>query len=160
MITPVTVILSFALFLLALAVFKPQAGRIVFGIFFLLMAWGVNFPIMLTNPMSFVTTGEHAYIPFYRWFFTTVLAWNPLPFIVLLIGLETSIGVLSLSKGRWAQLGLGMGAFFCLAIAWVCKEALLMPTVAVAPLLLMRKEFPASLVEMIGTLWPMRNYAK
>ncbi len=160
MITPVTVILSFALFMLALAVFKPQAGRIVFGIFFLLMAWAVNFPIMLTDPMSFVTAGEHAYIPFYRWFFTTVLAWNPLPFIVLLIGLETSIGVLSLSKGRWARLGLGIGAIFCLGIAWVCQEALMMPSVAIAPLLLMRKEFPASLVEMLGATRLTRHFAK
>ena len=38
MITPFTVIVSFALILLMLALFKPQARRIVFGIFFLLMA--------------------------------------------------------------------------------------------------------------------------
>jgi hypothetical protein len=142
MITPVTVILSFALVLLLLALFKPQAGRIVFGVFFLLMAWGVNVPLLLNDPNLFVAAGAHAYIPFYRWFFTQVLAWNPVPFIVLLILFETGVGLLTLSTGRWAQTGLCLGALFCLGIAWIGVEGLMMPAVAIGPLLMLRSSFP------------------
>lgn len=150
MITPVTVILSFAILLLALAIFKPQAGRIVFGIFFLIMAWGVNLPVLLTDPYLFVMAGQNAYIPFYRWFFTTVLAWAPVPFALGLIAFETTVGLLTLSSGRKVKLGLGLGALFCLMIAWIGVEGLWMPTVAIAPLwMMLRHNFPISVFEII-----------
>lgn len=147
LINPVTVILSFALILLALAVFKPQVGRGVFGVFFLLMAWGVNFPMMLSDPKLYIAAGANAYIPFYRWFFTTILPWNPVVFILGLIAFETAVGLLTLHKARWARLGLGLGALFCLLIAWIGPEGLMMPSVAVAPLWMMRHTFPNSLIE-------------
>jgi hypothetical protein len=145
MINPVSVILSFASTLLLLAWFKPQAGRAVFGVFFLLMAWGVNLAILLNNPNLFVEAGRNAYIPLYRWFFITVLAWNPSLFAMGLIAFETSVGLLTLSYGRWARFGLGLGALFCCCIAWIGVEALLMPALAIAPLILMRREFPVSI---------------
>lgn len=152
MITPVTVILSFALLLLVLAVFKPQAGRIVFGVFFLLMAWGVNVPMVLHDPSLYVAAGANAYIPFYRWFFTRVLAWNPVPFVIGLILFETAVGLLVLSKGRWARIGLGLGALFCLGIAWIGVEGLMMPSVAIAPLVMLRPTFEKSVFES-GLAW-------
>lgn len=152
MITPVTVILSFAVILLLLALFKPQAGRIVFGVFFLLMAWGVNFPMMLIDPSLYPMAGANSIIPVYRWFFTQVLALYPVPFILLLIGFETMVGVLVLSQERWVKLGLGLGALFCLGIAWIGIEGFWMPAVAIAPLVLLRKDFPQSVV----ALWQSR----
>lgn len=149
MINPVSVLLSFAFVLLLLAWFKPQAGRIVFGVFFLVMAWGVNFPIVLTDPGSFVEAGRNAYIPFYRWFFTTVIAWNPTLLASGLIAFETTVGLLTLSRGRWVRLGLGLGALFCFCISWIGVEAVLTWTWAIAPLLLMRKEFPVSVLAML-----------
>lgn len=148
MITPVTVILSFAFILLLLALFKPQAGRIVFGIFFLLMAWGVNFPMMLYDPTLYPLAGANAFIPLYRWFFTQVLALYPVPFILLLIGFETAVGVLTLSRGRWVKAGLVSGALFCLGIAWIGIEGVWMPAVAIAPLVMVRQEFPVSVLDL------------
>lgn len=152
MITLVTVILSFAAILLLLALFKPQAGRIVFGVFFLLMAWGVNFPKMLYDPSLYPMAGANPIIPVYRWFFTQVLALYPVPFILLLIGFETMIGVLVLSQERWVKFGLGLGVVFCLGIAWIGIEGFWMPAVAIAPLVLLRRDFPQSVV----TLWQSR----
>jgi hypothetical protein len=141
LINPVTVILSFALVLFVLALFKPQAGRIVFGVFFLMMAWGVNLPMMIVDPTLYPAAGAHAYIPFYRWFFTQVLARNPVPFILLLIAFETLVGVLTLSRGRWVKLGLGLGAAFCLLIAWIGVEGLFVPALAIPPLVMLRNDF-------------------
>ncbi|MBN1668715.1 MAG: hypothetical protein JW862_16595 [Anaerolineales bacterium] len=146
---PFTVIVSFALILLLLVLFKPQAGRIVFGVFFLVMAWGVNFPMMLYDPSLYPLAGANSFIPLYRWFFTEVLALHPVPFILLLIGFETAVGVLTLSQGRWVKLGLGLGALFCLGIAWIGPEGVWMPAVAIAPLLLLRKDFPVSLIGLL-----------
>jgi hypothetical protein len=160
MITPVTVILSFALLLLVLALFRPQAGRIVFGVFFLLMAWGVNFPMVLSNPSLYVAAGEHALIPFYRWFFTHVLVLNPPLFVAGLIAFETGVGLLVLGNGRQARGGLPLGALFCLGIAWIGVEGVMMPAVALAPLLLARRDFPASLVELAAAHLPGRRQAQ
>ncbi len=157
LINPVTVILSFALILLVLAIFKPQAGRVVFGVFFLLMAWAVNFPMMLADPKLYIAAGANAYIPFYRWFFTTILPWNPVLFILGLIAFETAVGLLTLHKGRWARLGLGLGALFCLLIAWIGPEGLMMPSVAVAPLWMMRQNFPTSILERIAARFTVRR---
>jgi hypothetical protein len=146
---PFTVIVSFALILLLLALFKPQAGRIVFGFFFLLMAWGINFPMMLYDPALYPQAGANSFIPLYRWFFTEVLARYPVPFILMLIGFETAVGVLTLSQGRRVKLGLGLGALFCLGIAWIGPEGVWMPAVAVAPLVMLRKDFPVSVIGML-----------
>ena len=146
---PFTVIVSFALILLLLALFKPQTGRIVFGVFFLLMAWGVNFPMMLYDPSLYPQAGANSFIPLYRWFFTEVLARYPVPFILMLIGFETAVGVLTLSQGRWVKLGLGLGALFCLGIAWIGPEGVWMPAVALAPLVLLRKDFPVSVLALL-----------
>jgi hypothetical protein len=146
---PFTVIVSFALILLLLALFKPQAGRIVFGVFFLLMAWGVNFSMMLYDPSLYPQAGANSFIPLYRWFFTEVLARYPVPFILMLIGFETAVGVLTLSQGRWVKLGLGLGALFCLGIAWIGPEGIWMPAVALAPLVMLRKDFPVSVIGML-----------
>jgi hypothetical protein len=132
-----TVIVSFALTLLLLALFKSQAGRIVFGVFFLLMAWGVNFLMMLYDPSPYLLSGANSFISLYRWFFTEVLALYPVPFILLLIGFEAAVGVLILTQGSWVRLGLGLGALFCLGIAWIGPEGVWMPAVAVAPLILL-----------------------
>lgn len=146
---PFTVIISVAAILLLLALFKPQAGRIVFGVFFLLMAWGVNFPMMLYDPSLYPQAGANSLIPLYRWFFTEVLARYPVPFILLLIGFETAVGLLTLRQGRWVRLGLGLGALFCLGIAWIGPEGVWMPVVALAPLVMLRNNFPVSVIRML-----------
>ena len=142
LINPFTVMVSFALFLILLGYFKPQAARIVLGIFFLIMALAVNVPMALTQPHMFAEAGRSAYLPIYRWFFTVVIAWNPLLFVIPLILFEISTGLLILSQGRWAKLGLLFGSLFCLFLAPLGIESVTTPLLALAIALLLRTDCP------------------
>ena len=66
MITPIIISSGFVLAVVLLCFFKPNAGRIFLGFFFLLMAIGVNGPFTFTNPQGFVEYASGALIPFYR----------------------------------------------------------------------------------------------
>jgi hypothetical protein len=152
-INPITTVLAFALALIALDVFKPQAARIVIGIFFLVMALGANLTIVLIDPHLYVLAGEHALLPVYRWFFTSVLAWNPVVFVIPLIGFETAVGALILSRGRWVRWGLLLGMLFCIAISPLGIEDLTGLALALALALLLRQRFDRSVVEMVSSRW-------
>lgn len=150
LINPITVVIAFALVLGALNFFKPQAGRIVTGVFFLLMAWGVNVTVLLTDPALIAATGANAFLPVYRWFFNEVLARYPVPLLIALIVFETSVGALILSKGRWVRYGVFAAIAFCLWLTPVGIEEITTPVLALAIGLLLRHKFDCSLVEMIG----------
>ena len=73
--------LVFYLFVLVLCLARPAAGRIFVGIFFLVMAVGVNVVISLLSPDLFVDLGAEApLLTPYRWFFETLVAPAPLLF--------------------------------------------------------------------------------
>ncbi|HZW04625.1 MAG TPA: hypothetical protein VFF68_11905 [Anaerolineaceae bacterium] len=149
LINPITVFAAFALVLGALNWFKPQAGRIVTGVFFLLMAWGVNVTVLLTDPALIAATGANAILPVYRWFFNEILASYPVPLLIALIAFETTVGVLILSKGRGVRLGVLAAIAFCLWLTPVGVEEFIAPVLALAIGLLLRTSFDRSLVEMI-----------
>jgi hypothetical protein len=149
MLIPYLVILGFSLILLILDIFKPQAARIILGIFFLVMALGVNLPLALTNPSIYVTAGSDALLPIYKWFFTAVIAWKPLLFVFPLILFEITVGILILSKGLWTRLGLSAGAFFSFAITPIGMMTLTNPAISLAMLLLLRTDFEKSVPEMV-----------
>ena len=155
MINPFSVTLTFAGVLILLGLFKPQAARIIFGIFFLIMALGVNIPVILTDPNLFVAAGANALLPIYRWFFTSVLAWNPVLFAIPLVIFETTVGVLLLSKGKYVKYGLIGAALFCLFIAPVGIEEIMCPSLSLAALLLLRRTFDRSLVDLMG--WRLKT---
>lgn len=73
---------------------RPNAGRIFLGIFFLLMAFGVNLTIMFVQPDLFQQIGSASVIPLYRWVCDNIVAWNPLLFGTVLILYETAAGLL------------------------------------------------------------------
>lgn len=147
--TPFLVVLAFALLFIALCIFKPAAGRIFIGVFFLLMALVVNTPLMLTHPELYPAAGAHALLPIYAWFFNSVLPLAPVPFILVLIGVEIAIGCAILSRGQIAHLGLLAGALFCLAIAPLGIEELSSPVLGLGMLMLLRCEYLYSLKEML-----------
>jgi hypothetical protein len=65
----------FSLLVLFLCLLRPGAGRIFMGIFFLVMAIGVNLVLALIAPDMFVALGtDDALVPLYRWFFENVVA--------------------------------------------------------------------------------------
>ncbi len=117
------------------------------------MAWGVNFPLLLTNPESYILAGSNALIPIYRWFFTQILPLNPQFFISLLILYETCVGVFILCKGKWTRIGLIMGTIFCIGIALIGLEEITSPLLALGIGLLLRIPFTTSIVDSVRSLF-------
>ncbi len=138
-INPFTVMITFALIMASLAYFKPRIGKIVLGIFFLLMAFGVNVPVLLTDPTLFAAAGENALLPIYHWFFTEILKNYPIPFVVALILFEATTGILILSKGKAVKLGLLAASLFCLFLVPVGMEEITSPALIVSFAILWRK---------------------
>ncbi|MBI4927396.1 MAG: hypothetical protein HY835_06500 [Anaerolineae bacterium] len=147
-INPFSVTIVFVLVLIGLAVFRPAVGRVVCGVFFLIMALGVNVPVTLIDPTLFAQAGAHAVLPVYRWFFTEVLARYPLPFVIALILFETTVGVLILSRGKGVRLGLLGAVLFCLFLTPVGVEEFTAPLLAIPYALLMRKDFPQPVLRL------------
>lgn len=156
-INPYTVFAAFALFLIIFAIWKPQVSRIVLGIFFLIMALGVNLPFVLTDPTIFVEAGRNALLPIYKWFFTVVLAWNPVVFAIPLMLIEITIGGLILCKGKYVRYGMIAAVIFCLLLTPVGKEELTSPLVAIAPAIMIRKQFDSTLWDMIKGIFTKKQ---
>lgn len=142
LLNPYSVSVALAVFFAALAYFRPHTARLVIGIFFLVMALGVNLGVTLTDPGLFAAAGSRALLPFYRWFFSEVLARWPLPFALALIVFETIVGGLILGKGRAVRLGLSAAVLFCLLLTPVGVEELTAPLLTVSFFLLLRHNFP------------------
>jgi hypothetical protein len=97
----------FSVLVLILCLVRPNAGRIFLGIFFLVMAIGVNVVLVLTAPNLFVALGtEDALIPLYRWFFENVVAVAPPVFGLLAAAYEITIALMMLSRGKYVKWGL------------------------------------------------------
>ncbi len=141
-INPFTVIIAFAVILAVISYLRPAVGRLVAGIFFLVMAIGVNFPILLTDPTLFAAAGAKALLPVYRWFFTEILARFPVPFVIALILFEATVGILILSAGKAVRLGLLGASLFCLFLVPVGIEEITAPFLVISFVMLMRVNFP------------------
>ena len=149
---------AFCLLILALCLIRPGAGRIFVGLFFLVMAVGVNVVLVLVAPDQFVALGtEDALIPLYRWFFENVVAQVPPLFGLLAAACEIAIALMMLSKGRRVTWGLTGGIAFLLAITPLGVWTLGNPILALALAVLLRKEYTRSLPEMLR---PRRSRAR
>jgi hypothetical protein len=147
----------FCLLVLILCLLKPGAGRIFLGLFFLVMAIGVNVVLVLVTPDLFVGLGTDApVVPLYRWFFENVVALAPPLFGLLAAAYEVTIALMMLSKGRYAKWGLIGGIVFLIGITPLGVWTLANPIMALALALLLRKDYERSFVEM---LWPRRSNA-
>lgn len=153
--TPMLVVLAFAFIFIGLTIFKPAAGRIFIGVFFLLMALGVNTPLMLTHPELYPAAGSHALLPLYQWFFNQVLPLAPVPWIIALICVEIAIAATILSKGSLVHFGLLAGALFCLAIAPLGVEELSSPVIGLGMLALLRCDYPLSILDLLHIKKPL-----
>jgi hypothetical protein len=91
---------------LVLCVLRPNAGRVFLGLYFLVMAIGVNVVLVFVAPDQFVALGTNdAMVPLYRWFFENVVALAPPLFGSLAAAYEVAIALLMLSKGRYVKWG-------------------------------------------------------
>lgn len=103
---------------LGLCLWRPELGRVVLGVFFLVMAVGVNLVFVLVSPRGFVKLGTDApLLPLYEWFFRRVVAAAPAAFGALTAGFEVAVGVLMIRGGRRADAGLIGAIVFLTAIS-------------------------------------------
>lgn len=140
----------FCLLVLLLCLVRPYAGRIFVGIFFLIMAVGVNVVLVLVAPDQFVALGTDApVVSLYRWFFENVVALVPPLFGLLAAGYEITIALMMLFKGRYVKWGLIGGIVFLIAITPLGIWTLGNPIMALALAYLLTKEYDRTFLEMI-----------
>ena len=94
----------FSLLVLILCLVRPNAGHIFVGIFFMVMAIGVNVVLVFVAPDQFVALGTNeTLVPLYWWFFEDVVALVPPLFGLLAAAYEVTIALMMLSKGEYAK---------------------------------------------------------
>jgi len=147
--TPFFVCLVFYAAIAALCLWKPNAGRIFVGLFFLAMAIGVNVTLTMKDLALYEALGANSYLPFYRTVFTEWLPKAPLLFVVPPILWELSLGLLLLSKGRNVKIGAWMGMAFLVAILPLEVGTLANPMFMVVMGIILRHNFDQSLLEML-----------
>ena len=140
----------FSLLVLLLCLVRPGAGRIFMGIFFLVMAIGVNVVLVLVAPNLFVALGTNdAIIPLYRWFFENVVALAPPLFGLLAAAYEITIALMVLSKDKYVKWGLIGGLVFLIGITPLGVWTLANPILALTLAYLLSREYDRSLLEML-----------
>jgi len=149
MITPFMVYLIFVLLVLILCLVKPNAGRIFIGVFFLIMAIGINVVTVIVAPSSYIEMGKNAIIPFYRWVFLNIIALNPALFVLPIAAFQITVALMMLNKKKYVKIGLGGGIIFLLAVMWLGVESLPNLVLALALALLIRQEFDATLLDIV-----------
>lgn len=135
--------------IMALTYWKPNAGRIFLGIFFLLMAWGVNVTVTLLNPNLFIDLGANAFMPFYRPLFTGIVGAHPLLWGMAAIIYETTTGLLLLSRGVRVKIGAFMGIIFLIGITPFGEGTLVNPVLMLPLHYLTTREFSLSLLDYV-----------
>lgn len=117
MLIPIIVSCVFVLAVIMLCFFKPNAGRIFLGFFFLVMAIGVNGSFTFGNPQGYVEYASGALIPLYRDIALAIIGLNPVIFGSLLMLYEITMGLLLLHKQKSVKIGLIGTIVFLIGIA-------------------------------------------
>ena len=145
--------IGFVLVVMILCYVKPNIGRIFLGLFYLVMAFGVNTVLAFTNPQSIVQMGEGSILELYRIFFSNVVSLAPIPFILFIAIFEITMGLLILNKHKKVKLGLiGTTVFLCLITPFGYIQ---LPWLGIAliQLYLLSKDFDKTLFEIIKTFF-------
>jgi hypothetical protein len=148
----------FSIAALVLCAARPDVGCIVLGIFYLIMAIGVNLVLVIVAPDQFVALGtsEPLLAP-YHWFFSVVVAAAPRAFGVLAAAYEIAVGLLLLSKGRQVTWGVIGGMVHLIGITPLGTWTLANPVLALALALLLRKQYDQNFLELIQSLVGQRR---
>jgi hypothetical protein len=149
MVTPIIVSSIFILAVVILCLAKPNAGRIFLGIFFLIMALGVNGSFTFSNPQAYVDYASGALIPLYRDVALTVVELNPVLFGLLLMAFEITMGLLLLHKNKSVKIGLIGAMAFLIGIAPLSLLQLPWLGLLVAQAYLLRNDFDSTFLEII-----------
>ena len=149
MLTPIIVSSIFVLAVVILCLTKPNAGRIFLGIFFLIMALGVNGSFTFSNQQAYVDYASGALIPLYRDIAVTVVELNVVLFGLLLMAFEITMGLLLLHKGKSVKIGLIGTMVFLIGISPLSLLQLPWLGLLIGQAYLLTKEFDSSFWEII-----------
>lgn len=139
----------FCSLVLALCLVRPNAGRVFIGLFFLVMAIGVNVVSVFVDPDSYIGLGADSFIPLYRWVFINLVAFAPPLFVLPVAAFEIAIALLMLSRGKYVKWGLIGGIVFLIAITPLGVWTLANPLMAVAMAFLLTREYDRSFPAML-----------
>lgn len=139
----------FCSLVLVLCLLRPDAGRIFVGLFFLVMAIGVNVVMVFVDPNSYIGLGAESFILLYRWVFINLVALAPPLFVLPVAAFEIAIALLMLSKGRYVKWGLMGGIVFLIGITPLGVWTLANPILALAMAYLLTREYDRSLPEVL-----------
>ena len=157
MLIPIIISSIFVLAILTLCLLKPNAGRIFLGIFFLVMAFGVNGSFTFTNPHAYLDYAAGALIPFYRDVALSIVAINPVLFGILLMAFEIAMGLFLLHKQGFVKIGLIGTIFFLLGIAPLSVLQFPWLVLIIGELYLLRKEFDISVIDTLQSKLHYQN---
>jgi hypothetical protein len=160
MLTPIIVSSIFILAVVILCLVKPNAGRIFLGIFFLVMAIGVNGSFTLTNPQAYIDYASEAMIPLYRELALIVINLNLTVFAMLLMVFEIAMGLLVLHKHRSVKIGLVGMMIFLIGISPLSLLQLPWLGLLIGQAYLLTKDFDASFLEMVRSALHKRRSQK
>ena len=149
MLIPMLISSVFILGVVILCLTKPNAGRIFLGIFFLVMAIGVNGSFIFTNPQAYVDYASEAMIPLYRDIALTVVELNPVIFGLLLMAFEIAMGLLLLYKHQSVKIGLIGTMVFLIGISPLSLLQIPWLGLLIGQAYLLTKDFNNSFLEII-----------
>lgn len=145
--------IGFVLFVIILGILKPNIGRIFLGIFYLVMAIGINIPNAITNPQSTVQMGEASLLGFYRILFSEVVSKAPVLFILAIAIFQITMGLLILNKHKYVKYGLTGASVFLILITPFGYIQIPWLGIAAIQLYLLTKDFNETFIEIIGSLF-------
>jgi hypothetical protein len=149
MLIPIIVGSVFVLAVVVLCLIKPNAGRVFLGLFFLVMAIGVNGSFTFTDPQGYVEYASGALIPLYRDIALTVVEVNPVLFGLLLMAFEIAMGLLLLHKQKSVRIGLIGTMVFVIGIAPLSFIQIPWLGLIIGEAYLLTKEFDTSFLETV-----------
>ena len=149
MLIPIIVSSVFVLAVIILCLVRPNAGRMFLGLFFLVVAIGVNGSFTFTNPQAYVEYASGALIPLYRDIALTVVELNPVLFGLLLMGFEIAMGLLLLHKQKSVTIGLIGTMAFLIGIAPLSFVQIPWLGLIIGEAYLLTKEFDTTFLETI-----------
>ena len=142
--------IGFVLIVIILCIVKPNIGRIFLGIFYLIMAIGINIVNAITNPQSTVQMGEASLLDFYKTIFSDIVAKAPVFFILLIALFQMTMGLLILNKHKNVKLGLIGTTIFLILITPFGYIQIPWLGIAAIQLYLLRMDFDKTFIEIIG----------
>lgn len=149
MLMPILISSVFVLAVIILCLTKPNGGRLFLGLFFLVMALGVNGSFTFINPQAYVEYADQALIPFYREIALAVVELNPFFFGLLLMVFEIVMGLFLLLRGNFVKTGLVGTMVFLIGIAPLSWLQLPWLGLIVGEAYLLTKQFDHTVLEMI-----------